>query len=175
MTSWWRTSRAMRSSYPRSSLDSRGRSGAARGAPLDSPGEGSGTAAGPPFRWWGSGRAMRAAISADHCDLEVGILRSFHDVPRRATDAVGRPGAGAGERPPCDWGKARWKRTTGEASGYPRFLRATMSYRETEHLRVLIANERRDRLALVAPIVAALGHEVIAREIEVEDVGAVTA
>jgi AmiR/NasT family two-component response regulator len=50
-----------------------------------------------------------------------------------------------------------------------------MSYRETEHLRVLIANERKDRLALVAPIVAALGHEVIAREIEVEDVGPVTA
>jgi AmiR/NasT family two-component response regulator len=50
-----------------------------------------------------------------------------------------------------------------------------MSQRETEHLRVLIANEREDRLALVAPIVAALGHEVIAREIEVEDVGAVTA
>jgi len=50
-----------------------------------------------------------------------------------------------------------------------------MSYRETEHLRVLIANERRDRLALVAPIVAALGHEVIAREIEVGDVGDVTA
>jgi AmiR/NasT family two-component response regulator len=50
-----------------------------------------------------------------------------------------------------------------------------MSYRDTEHLRVLIANERRDRLALVAPIVASLGHEVIAREIEVEDVGAVTA
>jgi AmiR/NasT family two-component response regulator len=50
-----------------------------------------------------------------------------------------------------------------------------MSHRETEHLRVLIANERKDRLALVAPIVAALGHEVIAREIEVEDVGAVTA
>jgi AmiR/NasT family two-component response regulator len=50
-----------------------------------------------------------------------------------------------------------------------------MSYRETDHLRVLIANERKDRLALVAPIVAALGHEVIAREIEVEDVGPVTA
>jgi AmiR/NasT family two-component response regulator len=50
-----------------------------------------------------------------------------------------------------------------------------MSYRETEHLRVLIANERRDRLALVAPIVASLGHEVIAREIEVNDVGPVTA
>ena len=50
-----------------------------------------------------------------------------------------------------------------------------MSQRESEHLRVLIANERKDRLALVAPIVAALGHEVIAREIEVADVGAVTA
>jgi AmiR/NasT family two-component response regulator len=45
----------------------------------------------------------------------------------------------------------------------------------TGHLRVLIANERKDRLALVAPIVVALGHEVIAREIDVEDVGAVTA
>jgi AmiR/NasT family two-component response regulator len=50
-----------------------------------------------------------------------------------------------------------------------------MSHRETEHLRVLIANERKDRLALVAPIVAALGHEVIAREIDVTDVGEVTA
>jgi AmiR/NasT family two-component response regulator len=45
----------------------------------------------------------------------------------------------------------------------------------TDHLRVLIANERKDRLALVAPVVAALGHEVIAREIDVKDVGAVTA
>jgi response regulator NasT len=50
-----------------------------------------------------------------------------------------------------------------------------MSQRETDHLRVLIANERRDRLALVAPIVAALGHEVIAREIDVDEVGPVTA
>src|SRR6187401_1309701 len=50
-----------------------------------------------------------------------------------------------------------------------------MSSRETDHLRVLIANERRDRLALVAPIVAALGHEVIAREIDVDEVGPVTA
>ena len=50
-----------------------------------------------------------------------------------------------------------------------------MSYRETEHLRVLIANERKDRMALVAPIVANLGHEVIAREIDVKDVGALTA
>src|SRR4029453_3558692 len=50
-----------------------------------------------------------------------------------------------------------------------------MSDRETEHLRVLIANERKDRLALVAPIVVALGHEGIGREIDVEDVGAGTA
>jgi AmiR/NasT family two-component response regulator len=50
-----------------------------------------------------------------------------------------------------------------------------MRDRETEHLRVLIANERKDRLALVASIVIGLGHEVIAREIDVEDVGAVTA
>ena len=49
-----------------------------------------------------------------------------------------------------------------------------MIERETEHLRVLIANERKDTLALVAAIVAALGHEVIAREVQVEDVGAVT-
>ncbi len=45
----------------------------------------------------------------------------------------------------------------------------------SDHLRILIANERKDRLALVAPIVMALGHEVIAREIDVEDVGVVTA
>jgi AmiR/NasT family two-component response regulator len=50
-----------------------------------------------------------------------------------------------------------------------------MNDRETGNLRVLIANERKDRLALVAPIVIGLGHEVIAREIEVEDVGVVTA
>jgi AmiR/NasT family two-component response regulator len=50
-----------------------------------------------------------------------------------------------------------------------------MNYRESGHLRVLIANERKDRLAVVAPIVIGLGHEVIAREIDVEDVGAVTA
>ncbi|HEY3542331.1 MAG TPA: hypothetical protein VGK79_07295, partial [Gaiellaceae bacterium] len=45
---------------------------------------------------------------------------------------------------------------------------------ETEHLRVLIANERRDRLELLAHVVAGLGHEVIAREIDVKEVAAVT-
>jgi AmiR/NasT family two-component response regulator len=47
--------------------------------------------------------------------------------------------------------------------------------RPNEHLRVLIADERVDRLTRVAAVVVGLGHEVIAREIEVDDVGGVTA
>jgi response regulator NasT len=54
-------------------------------------------------------------------------------------------------------------------------VQSPTTYRETEHLRVLIANEREDRLALVASIVVALGHEVIAREVDAEDIGVVTA
>src|SRR5438552_18669486 len=50
-----------------------------------------------------------------------------------------------------------------------------MTETDITHLRVLIANERRDRLALLAEVVAGLGHEVIAREIYVKEVGAVTA
>jgi AmiR/NasT family two-component response regulator len=50
-----------------------------------------------------------------------------------------------------------------------------MAENEIEHLRVLIANERRDRLELLAQVVAGLGHEVIAREVDVKEVGAVTA
>jgi AmiR/NasT family two-component response regulator len=46
---------------------------------------------------------------------------------------------------------------------------------ELRHLRVLIANEKRERLELLAQVVAGLGHEVIAREIHVKEVGAVTA
>jgi response regulator NasT len=42
-------------------------------------------------------------------------------------------------------------------------------------LRVLIANERRDRLELLAKVVVGLGHDVIAREIYVKEVGAATA
>jgi AmiR/NasT family two-component response regulator len=45
----------------------------------------------------------------------------------------------------------------------------------THHLRVLIANQRADRLELLARVVRDLGHEVIASEIHVSDVGAVTA
>src|SRR5215204_3963860 len=46
---------------------------------------------------------------------------------------------------------------------------------ELRHLRVLIANEKRERLELLARVVNGLGHEVIAREIEVADIGPVTA
>jgi AmiR/NasT family two-component response regulator len=45
----------------------------------------------------------------------------------------------------------------------------------TSQLRVLIANERRDRLELLAQVVTGLGHEVIAREVNVREVGSVTA
>src|SRR5258707_10413262 len=50
-----------------------------------------------------------------------------------------------------------------------------MAGEEIRHLRVLIANERRERLELLAQVVAGLGHEVIARSIDVREVGAVTA
>ena len=42
-------------------------------------------------------------------------------------------------------------------------------------LRVLVANERQDRLANVAAIVAGMGHEVLAPQIDVDEVGPVTA
>ena len=51
----------------------------------------------------------------------------------------------------------------------------TMLENEGEHLRLLIANERRDRLELLAQVVAGLGHEVIAREVDVREVASVTA
>jgi len=41
-------------------------------------------------------------------------------------------------------------------------------------LRILIANERADRLARIADVVTGLGHEVISREIEVADVATAT-
>jgi response regulator NasT len=47
-------------------------------------------------------------------------------------------------------------------------------HQEQQHLRVLIANEKRERLELLAQVVAGLGHEVIAREIYVKEVGAAT-
>jgi AmiR/NasT family two-component response regulator len=46
---------------------------------------------------------------------------------------------------------------------------------DLQHLRILIANEKRDRLELLAQVVIGLGHDVIAREIYVKEVGALTA
>jgi hypothetical protein len=44
-----------------------------------------------------------------------------------------------------------------------------------EHLRVRIANERTDLLALLAEVVSGLGRDVIACEVGVKEIGAVTA
>jgi len=46
---------------------------------------------------------------------------------------------------------------------------------ESHGLRVLIANEKRERLELLAQVVTGLGHDVIAREIYVKEVGSATA
>src|ERR1043166_4746976 len=50
-----------------------------------------------------------------------------------------------------------------------------MTATDLQHLRVLIANEKRDRLELLAQGVIGLGHDVIAREIYVRDGGSATA
>ena len=44
-----------------------------------------------------------------------------------------------------------------------------------KRLRVLVANQRQDRLAEVVDLIANIGHEVIAPQIEVDEVGPVTA
>jgi response regulator NasT len=46
---------------------------------------------------------------------------------------------------------------------------------QSQSLRVLIANELADRLGPLAEVVTGLGHEVVAREVDVEAVAAVTA
>ena len=49
-----------------------------------------------------------------------------------------------------------------------------MTEGDPQHLRVLIANERAERLERVAVVVVSLGHTVIARELNVDEVGQVT-
>lgn len=49
-----------------------------------------------------------------------------------------------------------------------------MTDEEPKHLRVLIANERAERLERVAVVVVSLGHTVIARALNVDEVGQVT-
>lgn len=71
-------------------------------------------------------------------------------------------GSGTSENPPA--------RAHGGAD-----RRLTVVEHDPRQLRVLIANERRDRLELLAQVVSSLGHDVIAREIYVKEVGAVTA
>jgi len=55
----------------------------------------------------------------------------------------------------------------------PRPRDRSMNAKQTS-LRILIANERKDRLERIATIVTGLGHEVISRELEVADVAAAT-
>ncbi len=43
-----------------------------------------------------------------------------------------------------------------------------------QHLRILIANERAERLEIVARVVVEMGHTVIARELDIDEVGQVT-
>ena len=50
-----------------------------------------------------------------------------------------------------------------------------LSGRHPKCLRVLIANERRDRLELLAAVVSGLGHEIVAREVAVSEVAPATA
>ena len=45
---------------------------------------------------------------------------------------------------------------------------------EGQHLRILIANERAERLEIVARVVVGMGHTVIARELDIDEVGQVT-
>jgi AmiR/NasT family two-component response regulator len=49
-----------------------------------------------------------------------------------------------------------------------------MRHHKTENLRVLIANEEMTHLRLIAPLVASLGHEVIARAVDAHEIASVT-
>jgi two-component system, response regulator / RNA-binding antiterminator len=75
--------------------------------------------------------------------------------------------------------RRRNQKSSAPLHGHPdhaaRYIWVTMAADEIRHLRVLIANEKRERLEVLAQVVAGLGHEVIAREIYVKEVGAVTA
>ena len=50
-----------------------------------------------------------------------------------------------------------------------------MSSEPSDPLRVLIANERRDRLEATTAVVEKLGHTVVARQLDIADVAATTA
>jgi AmiR/NasT family two-component response regulator len=75
------------------------------------------------------------------------------------------PGDASGSGP--DFGRNMVEKTTERDGSAPD--------EATQRLRVLIANEKRERLERIAQFVAGLGHDVIAREIYVKEVAAVTA
>jgi response regulator NasT len=54
-------------------------------------------------------------------------------------------------------------------------LDSTTGAHDAKTLRVLVANERQDRLVIVADVIRGLGHDVIAPQIEVSEVGPITA
>jgi response regulator NasT len=58
---------------------------------------------------------------------------------------------------------------------FPLVLDSITDAPDVKRLRVLVANERQDRLVVVAELIADLGHEVIAPQIDVTEVGPVTA
>ena len=63
----------------------------------------------------------------------------------------------------------------GASISFTRVLDSVTDAGDVKRLRVLVANERQDRAAKVAEIIARLGHEVIGPEIDVTEVGAETA
>jgi chemotaxis response regulator CheB len=54
-------------------------------------------------------------------------------------------------------------------------LEGLVAIKGAVRLRILLANERRDRLDLLADVIDGMGHEVVGREIDVKAVGALTA
>ena len=120
---------------------------------------------------------------ADRLQQPLGTIKSrmFHGLARLRGLLAAEQVAGTTRRPPVraveservaprDWSAVSSARLGAAAAG-PRDAR----FQEPQQLRVLIANERRNRLQLLARVVTALGHEVIAREIDVTEVGAATA
>ena len=56
-----------------------------------------------------------------------------------------------------------------------RFVSRKLVWVSLEHLRVLLANQRTDRLELLATVIQDMGHEVVAHSISVSEVAALTA
>jgi AmiR/NasT family two-component response regulator len=113
-------------------------------------------------------------------------LRCLKD-GHRGRVLLGRKPCGPPELPPTDSrglelieAGLTWSATMADCleEGMPEVLRERPAGEPAggvQHLRVLIANERQDRLAILADVVAGMGHEVVARETSVQDAGRATA